>query len=884
MLRLLRRVIPIHKGEGPAVAILFLHYFLVSAAVIAGKSARDALFLSHFSKSVLPLMYIANAVVITAAMALLSRISKRCATRETTTGTLIVFAASLLALRLRLNGFAIATLYVWMEVVGAVLLMQAWIMVGIAFDPRQAKRLFGVIAAGGSNAATAGGSAVAFLGVKYGAPFLIGIVAAVLGFAAVTAWFASGFEAPRPKRRPPERARPGRGFSPYVVSIATLVAASSVVSALVQYRFQVSAAVAYPQRSQMLAFFGQFYAWTGAASLFTQLFLSRLLLSRFGLTSGLAVLPLCLSVGSSLTLMPSALWSVAFSRFCDLTFKFTLNNSAVEMLWLPVPADQRQVVKPQVSGTLKAVSEAGTGLLMFVLVNVAPLWELSGLAFAACGVWLWTVFRLNQQYRSALAEVIAKRQLSSDALRIDPRDPSVLATIEHALQSGDPGEEISALSFLDGFPVSSWATILRKLYGEGPPEIREAILRIAAEDRSVIPDEWILTSLKEGVAQAAAVALARNIERAEPIIVEMLRSDDVRTSIVAAAALLRDGSQSEAQSRIDEWLDTRNPRTAAQALNALPPDFAHIDLPRLRHWLSSSDSAAMRAALRVAAFTRDERILDAIIQCLAQPRCVLQACAALRQFREPVVLRLLIETVTSESADERLRRGVLRGLREYAEIVPEERVGARLSVLSLRTYEEFAALLQSIKRVRPLERSIADRAARDLKDAADLACDAQAMRRQLSSDPDAILVRDYADQQYSTAVDVGLRLAGSINESFPTDACLRVTHSGDRAGIPYVLELAETSLPREHARILIRLIEAAQEQPSGANQGPPEVTPREAEVRLKTCAHTSDEWAQAVTRHYFARKSNGSVPCEENMYSRLEKTIYLKSSDVFGGI
>src|SRR3954469_17214340 len=91
MLRLLGRVIPIHKGEGPAVAILFLHYFLVSAAVIAGKSARDALFLSHFSKSVLPLMYIANAVIITSAIALLSRISKRSATRDTTTGTLIVF-------------------------------------------------------------------------------------------------------------------------------------------------------------------------------------------------------------------------------------------------------------------------------------------------------------------------------------------------------------------------------------------------------------------------------------------------------------------------------------------------------------------------------------------------------------------------------------------------------------------------------------------------------------------------------------------------------------------------------------------------------------------------------------------------------------------------
>src|SRR4051794_36794158 len=153
MLRLLRRVIPIHKGEGPAVAILFLHYFLVSAAVIAGKAARDALFLSHFNKSILPLMYVANAIVIAATMALLSRISKLSGTREVATGSLVLFAGSLLAVRFRLNGVVIAALYVWVEVIGAVVLMQAWIMVGNAFNPRQAKRLFGVIAAGGAIAA-----------------------------------------------------------------------------------------------------------------------------------------------------------------------------------------------------------------------------------------------------------------------------------------------------------------------------------------------------------------------------------------------------------------------------------------------------------------------------------------------------------------------------------------------------------------------------------------------------------------------------------------------------------------------------------------------------------------------------------------------------------
>ncbi len=58
-------------GERAATAVLLLHYFLVSAAVIAGKSARDVLFRSHSEKSVFPLMSLANAVVITAAMALL---------------------------------------------------------------------------------------------------------------------------------------------------------------------------------------------------------------------------------------------------------------------------------------------------------------------------------------------------------------------------------------------------------------------------------------------------------------------------------------------------------------------------------------------------------------------------------------------------------------------------------------------------------------------------------------------------------------------------------------------------------------------------------------------------------------------------------------------
>src|SRR5689334_16228708 len=136
MLQLLTRALVVHRGERKVVAILVLHYFLVSAAVIAGKSARDALFLSHFGKSALPAMYVANAVVITAAMAVVSRLSRRFTTRAISTGSLAIFAASLALLAAALNGYTIAALYVWMELIGAIVILQAWNLAGNAFDPR----------------------------------------------------------------------------------------------------------------------------------------------------------------------------------------------------------------------------------------------------------------------------------------------------------------------------------------------------------------------------------------------------------------------------------------------------------------------------------------------------------------------------------------------------------------------------------------------------------------------------------------------------------------------------------------------------------------------------------------------------------------------------
>jgi hypothetical protein len=873
----------VHEGEGAAVGVLFLHYFLVSAAVIAGKAARDAYFLTYFTKSVLPLMYLADAVVITAAMAALARFSKKASTGVVTTATLIVFSASLFLVGVGMTRWMVVVFYIWMEVIGSVVILHAWLLVGNAFDPQQAKRLFGLIAAGGSIAAWAGGSGVAFLASHYGSATLVFTVAATLGVAAITARMSARHVAPRVPARAAAVAK-RRKASPYVIAIAALVAASSILSALVQYRFQVGAAAAYSDRNQMLAFFGHFYAWSGVSSLVTQVFLSRLLLSNFGVIAGLAVLPISLTAGSIFTLLSPSLWSVGASRFADLTFKFTINNSSVEMLWLPVPPEERQSVKPFVSGTLKAYSEAFTGALMFLLANLAPLWALSAAALVVCAAWIATVTRLRPLYRSALASVIAKRQLSAEALRIDATDPGVIQSLEQALSSNDPAEQISALAFLDGFPLTSLAGTLQRLYREGSPEVREAVLRIAAHDRDVIPDEWVAAALREGAPAAADIVVQRKMEQATPLLLDMLRSRDVEASMAAASALLRDGAAAAAHERIAQWLDCEDPRAVAAAVDALPREMGVLGSDELRRLLRFSKPAAARAALRLAAATNQVEVLPDIVNCLANPRCALQARLALRSLDERPVVENMLSVVESRTTDEPLRRAVLRTLRDYPAPVAERRAGTCVEIDRLGSYAEFAALLNSIQTHRKLDVQANERAGRDYSEAVYIAYELDALRAELAADNDATLLRDRSEYQYSTAVTIALRLAALGVDGFPLDACLQGVRSGERAHLPYVLELMEASFPREQARMLIPLVDPSQRvqrrsifDQSFRNRALP------LDQRLAAAASSPDDWERAITNDYLTRKRKAAAS-RRDMLSTLDKIIYLKSSNVFGDI
>jgi len=131
------------------LTFFFFSFFTVAMGMVA-KTARDAYFLSRFDKSILPLMFLAVAVVIAPILTYYTKLSTKLAPRVLFMMTCAIFIVSFILFQPLITGSVIPVVYIWVEVVVGIMLIRFWTFAGDSFEPQQAKRLFSIIAGGGS--------------------------------------------------------------------------------------------------------------------------------------------------------------------------------------------------------------------------------------------------------------------------------------------------------------------------------------------------------------------------------------------------------------------------------------------------------------------------------------------------------------------------------------------------------------------------------------------------------------------------------------------------------------------------------------------------------------------------------------------------------------
>lgn len=495
---------------------MFFDVLLLIAAYTTTKTVRDAVFLSKFGLTELSYLMIGIAVVSGFLVAAFTRLTAGVPRNLLTFGsngfialTLIVIAHGL---HLGWPGMS-WLLYVWSAVFGLVLVAEFWLLANDLFHAREAKRLFPIVGAGAILGGVVGGAVSGWLAKPLGAANLLLVVAAELVLASVLAHLAF-------RRRPAEvRVEPRRrevqprfaeGLAlvrkhSYIRLLALMMLCMTVCMTLVQWQYKGIAKIYFgSRRDEMAAFFGILSAVLSLASFVLQVLGTPKLLKRFGVMTGLRVLPTGFFVGAAALVMATSFPALALTASVVAVllsdgFRFSIDKASVELLYLPIPRALKDQAKPFIDTVVDRFAGALSGFLWLLLTWAFDIDRPSRIGYASLvtvavvGLWLVVIARARRGYMDAY-----RRMLSPE---LAPLAPEPLVPLHP--RADECAEMLRAAEALDA-PARTRAL--------------RAIGRIArAEPTLRLPRAAIEVLVKRETAEVALLVRALAAEGIEPL-------------------------------------------------------------------------------------------------------------------------------------------------------------------------------------------------------------------------------------------------------------------------------------------------------------------------------------------------------------------------------
>lgn len=564
----------IQPGEGPRTAIMLVYSAAAVGGVLTvGKTVGQTLFLSQLPASAVPFTFILPSLSIVLTLLLYNWLTTRMWFPHVAAALSATLLLSGLVFRLLLAGghsrsFAIlAGTFLWCETSASVMTMQFWIFAAQIFNPRQARRLFGLIATGGTLSSIVAGLSLAALVHVTGVNNLLLVVVASLGVCGACAVLLRRWV----PRAPAAHGAANRGGhaagsrtllsdlgalwrSPIVRAIAGLTILVSLLINIAAYQFFLALQVSFSGHGEAMAgFLGGFAFWAGIAALAMQLVVTTSVMTRLGLFVAQLFFPLAMALsGAAVVVTWGALGAVVLARACDPVFRRTIHEVSLNALYVPVPAEVRQRARALLEG-LYALTFGVAGAVFLFLQHAVPAWTYqywSVPILLLAAAWLPVLMRARQAYVSSVAQSVNARRLDVNPLIIDVADETTVALLVQVLRSADDRQVIHVLHVITDARSTRWVPHVVALLAHPSPEVRIMALRYLATvgDRTHTGDIAGLLEAREDDVRNEAIAVLCSLQGAEAVdrVASFLDNPGVRTSGAAVAAVLRYGEQVEA--------------------------------------------------------------------------------------------------------------------------------------------------------------------------------------------------------------------------------------------------------------------------------------------------------------------------------------------------
>jgi AAA family ATP:ADP antiporter len=416
----------VHAGERRIVLVLALELFALLTAYYVLKVVREPLILlgggavsRSYARGVQALLLLA---VIPAYSALANRFEPRLLVDWVTT----FFTACLLAFPVLAYlgvplGFAF---FVWLGIFSTLAIAQFWSLANDLFSEEEGKRLFPLVAAGGTFGAIVG-SQLAARGMRLFGPFGLMLVAAGLLAVCIVLTRAARRIASHRPARPAARSTevdgerdPRGGFAlvvhdRYLLLIGLAVLALNVVNttgdfvlaeSVSAHASEIARGAPDPDAARqvfMAGFYGRFQTWVSVVTAAIQIVLVARVFKAIGVRRSLFVLPLLAFTGYGLFVAVPVIWLMAVVKVTENGFDYSLQNTIQQALFLPTSRDAKYKAKAATDtffvrlGDMASTAVVFLGTLVglgargFALVNVA-----------ASAVWLALAASIARRHRA----------------------------------------------------------------------------------------------------------------------------------------------------------------------------------------------------------------------------------------------------------------------------------------------------------------------------------------------------------------------------------------------------------------------------------------------------------------------------------------------------
>ncbi len=436
--------------------VLFSHALL--------ETARDALFLANLPAERLPWVYL-----IIAGLALGLAMTR--GSRTANSSHRVRLIATQLAAVCGTLGFwwlipgdtslVYYALYVWSGLISSLLVVAFWLTLGDFFTITQGKRLYASIATGGALGALAGFGLAAVVARYFDPDLLLLISACGFGLSALAPAFLLRAPAEPSDRLQLREPRGHQDSDPlkmleciadvkshaYARRVGLLVILATLTVTATDFLFKSVLSDAVPAE-QLATWFASIYLALNAGSLLMLLFVVTPLIRRLSVHRALVILPGLMAAGAALLVLGGTLLPILMLKAADGTLRFSLQKTATELLYLPMPPHLRSSVKSfiDIMGQHGSKAIASVAILLLVPLESHILWIGIGVLLLALA-WGHVAFHIRESYLDIFRRSLSEGSIET-RIEIPELDLASLETLIRALSHPEDRHVLAALDLL----------------------------------------------------------------------------------------------------------------------------------------------------------------------------------------------------------------------------------------------------------------------------------------------------------------------------------------------------------------------------------------------------------------------------------------------------